>query len=116
MEQRLTYYRKDIVELLAERDKSEVAAEFKKRDLLHRNELLHFMQIDDRVQSYNYLFDAILVHGAIEAEKFYRYLIDADETEYFFNLVAPKGLLCSNVVPPCYVHLLSVCSTSHFRI
>ncbi|XP_065892522.1 uncharacterized protein [Dysidea avara] len=90
VEQRLTYYRKDIVELLAERDKSEVAAEFKKRDLLHRNELLHFMQIDDRVQSYNYLFDAILVHGAIEAEKFYRYLIDADETEYFFNLVAPK--------------------------
>lgn len=91
MEQRLEYYRKDIVGILVGRDKTAVATAFKERDILHKNQLLHFQQTDDAVQSYSYLLDAVLMQGGNKAEKFYRYLLDSDETEHFFNLVAPKG-------------------------
>ena len=93
MEQRLTYYRKDITELLAGREKSEVIVDFKQRNMLDRNQLNHFLMLDEPVQSYTYLIDAILVAGHVVAEKFYRYLLDTDVTDYFYKLVAPKGII-----------------------
>ena len=86
------YYRKDIIELLAGRDKAEVLADFKKRNMLHITQLNHFLSSDDKLQSYTYLIDAILAGGDVVAEKFYRYLLDTDVTDYFYKLVAPKGM------------------------
>ena len=70
MKHRLNYYRKDIIELLAGRAKAEVAADFERRNMLDENQLKHFVTLDDPVQSYTYLIDAILVAGHIVAEKF----------------------------------------------
>ena len=92
VEQRLIYYRKDIIELLAGRDKAEVLADFKQRNMLHKKQLNHFLLLDDLLQSYTYLIDAILAAGDVTAEKFYRYLLDTDVTDYFYKLVAPKGM------------------------
>lgn len=100
MEQRLTYYRKDIVELLAGREKAEVISDFKQKNMLHKNQLDHFLLLDELLQSYNYLVDAVLAAGHVVAEKFYRYLLDTDVTEYFYKLVAPKGM--------CYLWLLYI--------
>ena len=86
------YYRKDIIELLAGRDKTEVIADFKQRNMLHKKHLNHFLLLDDPLQSYTYLIDAILAAGDVVAEKFYRYLLDTDVTDYFYKLVAPKGM------------------------
>jgi len=46
---------------------------------------------EPKLQSYTYLVDAVLTAGHIAAEKFHRYLLDTDVTDYFFKLVAPKG-------------------------
>jgi len=98
VKQRLKYYRKEIIGILAGRDKSQVTGEFRKRHLLHENQLLHFVDIDNCVQSYSYLFDAVLLCDAVAAEKFYRYLLDTDYTEFFFKLVAPKGLIIKSLL------------------
>ena len=92
MEQRLTYSKKDIAELLTSREKAKVVAEFKERNILHINQLHCFLLLDDPLQSYTYLIDAILAGGDVVAEKFYRYLLDTDVTDYFYKLVAPKGM------------------------
>ena len=89
--QRLMYYRKDIVELLADRDKSKVVTDFKKRNMLRKDQLDHFFLLDEPLQAYNYLVDAVLVAGDVVVEKFHRYLLDTDESDYFYTLVAPKG-------------------------
>ena len=91
VEQRLAFYRKDIVELLVCRERSDVFAMFKQRNILRKDELNHFLQLDDTVQAYNYLVDAVLTSGHVMAEKFHIYLIDTDITGHFYELVAPKG-------------------------
>lgn len=90
--QRLVYHRKDIVELLADREKSEVVADFKKRNMLRKDQLDHFFYLDEPLRAYTYLFDAILTAGDVVIEKFHRYLLDSDVSDYFYTLVAPKGM------------------------
>ena len=96
VEQRLIYYKKDIVELLAGRAKADVVAYFKQTNMLDKEQIRHFYWLDDPLQSYSYLTDAVLAAGHVVAERFYRYLIDTDVTDYFYQLVAPKGM-CSYV-------------------
>ena len=91
VEQRLAYYRKDIVEFLVCRERPNVFAAFKQRNMLRKDELNHFLQLDDQLQAYNYLVDAVLASGHVMAEKFHSYLIDTDTTGHFYELVAPKG-------------------------
>ena len=90
--QRLVYHRKDIVELLAGRDKSEVVADLKKGNMLRKDQLDHFFYLDEPLQAYTYLFDAVLTAGDVVIEKFHRYLLDSDVSDYFYTLVAPKGM------------------------
>ena len=96
VEQRLIYYKKDIVELLAGREKADVVAYLKQTDMLDKEQIGHFFWLDDPLQSYSYLIDAVLAAGRVVAERFYRYLIDKDVTDHFYQLVAPKGM-CSYV-------------------
>ena len=93
VEQRLVYHRKDIVELLAGREKSEVVAYFNQRNILRKDQLDHFFYLDEPLQAYTYLFDAIITAGNVAIEKFQRYLLDSDVSDYFYSLVAPKGML-----------------------
>ena len=106
------YYRKDIVELLASREKSEVVADLKKRNMLREDQLDHFFFLDEPLQAYNYLVDAILAAGHVVVEKFHRYLLDTDVSDYFYALVAPKGMfliycmrlyiICSTIIDKTY--------------
>lgn len=93
VEQRLDYYRKDITELLAGRNKAQVVADLNERNILEKEQLDHFILTEQKLQSYTYLIDAVLTAGQVVAEKFYRYLLDTDVTDYFFKLVAPKGII-----------------------
>jgi len=93
VEQRLNYNRKDITESLTGREKAEVVADLKQRNILHKTQLDHFILMDQQLPSYNYLIDAVLTSGWVEAEKFYMYLLDTDVADYFYKLVAPKGIV-----------------------
>jgi len=42
VQQRLDYYRKDITELLAGREKTQVVADFRERNILEKEQLNHF--------------------------------------------------------------------------
>ena len=80
MEQRLNHFRKDIVEFLASRERVDVVAELEKRNILREDEIFHFVSLDQQVQSYNYLIDAVLTAGHARAKKFYDYLLETDVT------------------------------------
>ena len=92
MERRLHRYRKDIIELIAGRDRAQVFAELRQKNILNNTQLNHFITLDDPLQAYTYLLDAVLTDGHIMAEKFYMYLLDTDVTNHFHNLISPKGM------------------------